>query len=61
VLPAIHFDQQLSPHAGEIGYVFPDWDLPLELDAFQAVCAQPIPKPPLGIGHIRAQSFGKRS
>ena len=59
MLPAIHFDQQLQLHAGEIGHVPSDRDLPLELNSFQPVRAQPIPEPALRVGNIGAQGFGE--
>ena len=58
MLPAIDLNDEAPFKADEINDVSPNRHLTLEFEALKSVGAQPIPKLPLGIRHIGAQSFG---
>jgi hypothetical protein len=54
VLPAIDLNDQLSPEARKVDHIRSDWHLPLEFVSAEAVSAQPVPQPTLGVGHVAA-------
>jgi hypothetical protein len=54
VLPAIHFDDQLSLVANKVDDEATDRSLPPEAQSIQAVSAQRRPKTMLRIGHVAA-------
>jgi hypothetical protein len=55
VLTAIDLKNQLPTQARKIDDVWTDRHLPLELNANEAMGAQSIPQPTLGVGHVASQ------
>src|SRR5262249_32745179 len=57
VLTAIDFDNEMFLEADKIDDVFANQSLSLEFRAFEAMRAQEIPEPALGIGHVATERF----
>jgi len=58
VLPTVHLDDQARLKADEIDDVGTEGDLATEFETSHLAHAQSAPKPPLGLGHVLAQSPG---
>lgn len=57
VLAAVQLDHKLISEAYEINNIRTEGNLAFELQSEQTMSTQPIPKPPLGVGHTSPQRF----